>query len=154
MAADALWYYGNVNFNSYPPGGEVFLDGMDQGVKTPVILTGVPIGEHIFTIRLDGYGDFTDKIEVLENQTVNAPSATLVPAAGCIYFDSRPAGAKIFLNGTLGYVVDTGFVTPKAICNLSFGTHVFRLVLHGYPEYAGSVNVKPERGDTVIGIFK
>lgn len=154
MAEGQACYYGNVNFSSYPLGGEIFIDGVDQGVKAPAMVTGVPIGEHIYTIKSDGYRDFTARVVVLQDQTVNAPAATLIPAAGCIYFDSSPGGAKIYLNGTLGDAIDTGFVTPKMICNLSLGMHVFRLVLAGYPEYAGSVTLKPDRGDTVIGIFR
>lgn len=145
-------YVGNINFASYPAGGEVFLDGVDQGVQTPVVVTGIPIGEHVFTIRLQDYVDFSGRVTVLQAQTVYAPSALLIPAEGCIYFDSTPPGAKISLDGTFAHVVDTGFATPKMICNLPLGKHVFKLVL-GAKEYAGSVDLKPDKGVIVKGIF-
>lgn len=146
-------YVGNISFISYPGGAEVFIDGTDQGIKTPAVVTDVPIGMHTFTVRLDGYNDFSGTVEVLENQTVNAQPAILAPAAGCIFFDSRPAGAKIFINGVLDKAVHTGFVTPKLICGLPIGIHVYRLKLEGYPVSAGSVNLKPGQGARVTGIF-
>ena len=149
----SVCYFGSINFISYPDGGEVFIDGMDQGVKTPANVTGVPIGMHTFTVRLDGYNDFSGTVEVLENQTVNTQPAILMPATGCIFFDSKPTGAKIFINGTVDKAVDTGFFTPKLVCGLSLGVHVYRLILTGYPVSAGSVNLKPGQGAIVTGIF-
>jgi hypothetical protein len=149
----SVCYFGSINFISYPDGGEVFIDGMDQGIKTPANVTGVPIGMHTFTVRLEGYNDFSGTVEVLENQTVNVPPAILMPAPGCIFFDSKPEGAKIFINGTVDKAVDTGFVTPKLICGLPLGVHVYRLKRGDYPVSAGSVNLKPGQGARVTGIF-
>jgi len=146
-------YVGNISFISYPGGAEVFIDGTDQGIKTPAVVTDVPIGMHTFTVRLDGYNDFSGTVEVLENQTVNAQPAIFTPATGCIFFDSKPTGAKIFINGTLDKAVYTGFVTPKLVCGLLLGVHVYRLILEGYPVSAGSVNLKPGQGAKVTGIF-
>lgn len=146
-------YVGNISFISYPGGAEVFIDGTDQGIKTPANVTDVPIGMHTFTVRLDGYNDFSGAVEVLENQTVNALPAILTPATGCIFFDSKPEGAKIFIDGTLDKAVDTGFVTPKLFCGLPLGIHVYRLILDGYPLSSGSVKLKPRLGTKVTGIF-
>ena len=149
----SVCYFGSISFISYPGGGEVFIDGMDQGIKTPAVVTDVPTGMHTFTVRLEGYNDFSGTVEVLENQTVNVPPAILTPAPGCIFFDSKPTGAKIFINSTVDKAVNTGFVTPKLICGLPLGVHVYRLKLGNYPVSAGSVNLKPGQGARVTGIF-
>ena len=148
----SVCYFGSISFISYPGGGEVFIDGMDQGIKTPAVVTDVPTGMHTFTVRLEGYNDFSGTVEVLENQTVML-HAILTPATGCIFFDSKPEGAKIFMNGTVDKAVDTGFVTPKLICGLPLGVHVYRLKRGDYPVSAGSVNLKPGQGARVTGIF-
>ena len=153
MDNGSVCYMGNISFISYPDEAEVFIDGTDQGIKTPAVVTDVPIGMHTFTVRQDGYNDFSGTVEVLENQTVNAQPAILTPATGCIFFDSKPRGAKIFINGTVDMAVDTGFITPKLICGLPLGVHVYRLKLDGYPVSAGSVNLKPGQGAKVTGIF-
>ncbi|MBU0846744.1 PEGA domain-containing protein [Patescibacteria group bacterium] len=149
----SVCYFGNISFISYPGEAEVFIDGMDQGIKTPAAVTGVPTGMHTFTVRLEGYNDFSGTVEVLENQTVNVPPAILMPAPGCIFFDSKPEGAKIFMNGTVDKAVNTGFVTPKLICGLPLGVHVYRLILDGYQVSAGSVNLKPGQGASVTAKF-
>ena len=148
----SVCYFGSISFISYPGGGDVFIDGTDQGIRTPAVVTGVPTGMHTFTVRLEGYNDFSGTVEVLENQTVML-HAILTPATGCIFYDSKPEGAKIFINSTVDKAVNTGFVTPKLICGLPLGVHVYRLKLGNYPVSAGSVNLKPGQGARVTGIF-
>lgn len=90
-------------FSSVPIKAEIFIDDMDMLVKTPKSICYLPLGEHIF--RLDG--------------TFIIPP---LPRSSCVFFDSVPRGAKIFIDG-----VDTGKVTPSRICNLTPGTHTFSI---------------------------
>jgi len=71
---------GSVSFVSYPAGAEVFMDGVDQGVKTPAIVTNVPAGSHAYVLKLAGYQDYQGIITVLESQTVGT-SANLIPVS-------------------------------------------------------------------------
>jgi len=45
--------YGSIDINSTPTGAKVYLDGVDTGQVTPIILTSVTAGAH--TIKLDLY---------------------------------------------------------------------------------------------------
>ena len=136
--------FGIISFASTPSGAQVFLDGADQQMVTPATLTNVPIGSHAFTLKFAGYNDYTGTVEVLENQT-STVSVTLIPVEGCIYFNTTPAGAKIFIDD-----VDTGQVTPALVCGLSLGTHTYRLVLAGYYEAGGAIPLTPGQGATII----
>ncbi|MDP3353382.1 MAG: PEGA domain-containing protein, partial [Flavobacteriaceae bacterium] len=71
---------GSVSFVSYPPGAEIFMDGVDQDVKTPAIVTNVPAGSHEYVLKLAGYRDYLGSITVLESQTVLA-SVNLIPVS-------------------------------------------------------------------------
>jgi len=71
---------GSVNFVSYPPGAEIFMDGVDQGVKTPAIVTNVPAIPHEYVLKLAGYRDYQGSITVLESQTAGA-SANMIPVS-------------------------------------------------------------------------
>jgi len=124
---------GSIKFTSTISGAEVFLDGTDQGVKTPVTITDIPAGSHEYSLKLAGFLDYTGTVQVVENQTVEA-SAALVPAESCIYFNTSIPGARIYVDN-----VDTGKVTPALICGLSLATHTYMLVLPGYAVITGSV---------------
>jgi len=46
--------------------------------------------------------------------------------------------------------VDTGKVTPALICGLSLGSHTYRLVLSGYVDATGSVDLGAGQGVVVV----
>lgn len=71
---------GSVSFVSYPPGAEIFMDGVDQEIKTPAIVTYVPAGEHSYVLKLAGYKDYPNSITVMENQTTDV-TVNLLPAS-------------------------------------------------------------------------
>ena len=71
---------GNVSFTSYPSRAIIIMDGTDQEVKTPAIVTTVPVGSHAYTLKLAGYNDYQGSITVPENQTVTAP-ANMIPVS-------------------------------------------------------------------------
>ena len=71
---------GGVMFVSYPSGAEVFMDGMDQGIVTPAVITEIPAGVHAYTLKLAGYNDSTGSVEVKENQIAGV-TVNLVPAS-------------------------------------------------------------------------
>ncbi len=59
-----------------------------------------------------------------------------VSTFGSIEITTNPSGAKIFLDG-----VDTGYITPRALTNISVGTHIITLTLTGYLNYSNVINV-------------
>ena len=75
--------------------------------------------------------------------------AVLLLTSGCLYYypavytfgsieiTTNPPGAKIFLDG-----VDTGYITPHILTNVSVGTHIITLALTGYLNYSNVINVE------------
>lgn len=91
---------GSVSFVSYPPGAEIFMDGVDQEVKTPVIVTNVPAGSHAYILKLAGYMDYQGIITVLESQTAGAAD-NLIPVSSRGWL----VGLTLMGLGILGVVI-------------------------------------------------
>ena len=139
---------GSISFSSVPGGAEIFLDGQDQGVRTPATITDVPAGSHTYALKLANYNDYTGTVNVIEDQTVQV-SATLDVMEGCIIFNSTPQGAKIYIDE----VEVPDIVTPGIVCGVSLGTHTYRLVLADYTPMTGSVTLVAGKGAVVSVII-
>jgi hypothetical protein len=63
--------YGSIDINSNPDGAKVYLDGVDTGQVTPIILTNIGAGIH--TVKLD---KFHYKLKEDNNVTVNTGVTT------------------------------------------------------------------------------
>jgi len=126
---------GSISVTSTPAGAAVWLDGTDTGEFTPTTLEDVPAGDHVVTLKLDGYADASTTVTVVDDRTVVA-SFTLTEPAGSIVVTSAPDGARIFLDGT-----DTGEVTDTHLENVPVGTHTVRVELDGYLEAEETVTV-------------
>ncbi|MFA5614467.1 MAG: PEGA domain-containing protein, partial [Methanoculleus sp.] len=126
---------GSIAVTSTPTGAAIFLDGVDTGKTTNALLENVPAGDHVVTVKLDGYADASTTVTVVDDRTVVA-SFTLTEPAGSIVVTSAPDGARIFLDGT-----DTGEVTDTHLENVPVGTHTVRVELDGYLEAEETVTV-------------
>lgn len=82
--------YGTIDVNSTPSGAKVYLDGVDTGQVTPIVLTNIAVGDHIIELRKFHYQGWEDVVTVIAGQTVylNPPlvwapedSVTLQPDA-------------------------------------------------------------------------
>jgi hypothetical protein len=73
---------------------------------------------------ITGYGFCVDQVD------------TYVTKTGFLSIDSIPPGAAIWLDG-----IDTGFVTPIFMTNITEGSHTILLKRSGYPEVSGTVTV-------------
>ncbi len=62
---------GNVSVSSSPPGANVFIDDVYEGI-TPVNLTGISSGSHVLRLQINGYGDFETSIQVSSGETTIA----------------------------------------------------------------------------------
>lgn len=134
---------GSIKLTTSIPGAEIFLDGTDQGIRTPSTITSIPAGSHNYALKLAGFNDATGTVQVIENQTAEV-SVQLIPGEGCIYFNTSVPGAKIYVDN-----VDTGKVTPSLVCGLTLGAHTYRLSLTGYQDNTGSFNLAAGQGTTV-----
>jgi hypothetical protein len=60
---------GKIKVTSTPPGGRVFLDGLDTGLTTPTRPLRVDAGAHQVTVRKDGYEDCAKDMTVEPKKT-------------------------------------------------------------------------------------
>jgi hypothetical protein len=57
---------GVINFKTDPPGAIIYLDGEEYSVQTPATINNVPVGEHIYFLRKEGFIDFQGKATVTD----------------------------------------------------------------------------------------
>lgn len=129
---------GSIQFVSLPVGAEVFLDGADQGVKTPVTITNISSGAHTFTLKLAGYNDASGSVTVIGGSTVQVymELSPVTPTTGSLYAASMPLSAEIFIDG-----IDQNLTTPATITNLPVGSHTVKLTKTGYQDWTGTVTI-------------
>ena len=61
---------GTVVIISEPEGAEIYLDGEDTGMKTDTVFTDVPSGFHTITLKMEGYPEYSKRIELNRDDTV------------------------------------------------------------------------------------
>jgi hypothetical protein len=149
---------GRVLVRSTPAGATVFVDGRDAGV-TPAAIRDLPLGAHRIRIVLDGYSPAEERIVVTAARPAQsiivplaaaravaslgsqsrtpAPStpATMGRFTGILAIESRPAGAKVFLDNT---PVGT---TPMVLNTIRAGEHAVRIERDGYRRWSSLVRV-------------
>lgn len=135
---------GNINFASIPYGAEIYIDNVYQNVVTNSIVEDVPVGSRQYKLKLEGWKEYTGVVLVEEDETAYV-FAILIPDEGCIYFDSNPQGAKIFIDDE-----DTDQVTPILICDLPLGIRTYKLSLTEYMDAEGCVELLPDEGEIVF----
>jgi hypothetical protein len=119
----------------------VAIDGREAG-RTPVTVRELATGPHRVQITHEGFAPAERRVTITrarpaQSMTV-ALEATRAPAtpaeSGTLRVESRPAGAKVYVDGTL---IGT---TPVSQPVMS-GEHGVRLELSGYREWTSSVRV-------------
>ena len=137
---------------STPAGANVSVDGHDDG-RTPVTVRDLDRGAHRVTITHDGYATVERRVVISttrpsQSMTVAlarpraaasraAQTASVPPGrvAGALAVASRPAGARVYMDGTL---VGT---TPMSLASVPAGSHAIRLEHDGYRRWSSSVRV-------------
>ena len=143
---------GRLLVRSTPAGASVSVDGKDYG-RTPATVRDLSHGTHRVTVTRPGYAPEERRFVISASRP--APSMTIalapvrVPAparapaapgaaagfAGGLAVDSRPTGAKVFMDGKL---VGT---TPMALSSVPAGSHAIRLEHDGYQRWSSSVRI-------------
>jgi hypothetical protein len=97
---------------------------IDHGVGSVASTTGTTsVSPAVTTTYTFTATNATGSVTATTTVMVNPPAATY----GSIDIHSSPAGAKVYLNG-----VDTGYITPIVLTNITAGTHAIKLVLYHY----------------------
>jgi TonB family protein len=138
---------GKIIVNSEPAGATVLLNEEEKGV-TPMEIPSLSFGKYVLKLRLKGYEDSQQEVELSENITeLNVP-VTLTKAqaqTGTLIVDSNPSGAFIVIqNRVLG-------VTPKTLSNQKPGNLAITLKKDGYQDFSGSVKITAGKKATFSG---
>ncbi len=156
--------FGSIAITSSPSGANAYLDNAYRGF-TPLVLDGVPNGNHAVTLRLDGYEDSQQTVQVMGTlQQVNAalrvratptasttlpgqvtgtqtagPVQTSSPVSGTLTVSTTPPGAYVLVDGVMKGI------SPATIPGLSPGVHNVTLTLPGYNDLKTTVTIDAGR---------
>jgi serine/threonine protein kinase len=143
---------GRLVVRTRPSGASVEVNGHSRGTA-PLTVTDLPYGRHTVRFTRDGYTAAQRRVTLSARSPAQSVDVTLTRAArpstppsrtagvprggfvGSIVVDSRPAGAKVFLDGR-----GVG-VTPLSMPNVPIGSHVVRLELSGHKRWSTPVRV-------------
>jgi hypothetical protein len=142
---------GRLLVRSSPAGARVLVDGKDHGV-TPAAVRDLARGAHRVKISRDGYAPEERRVVITASRPAQSitvplarpgtaappraqPAAAAARFVGALAVDSRPAGARVFMDGTL---VGT---TPMALPSVPAGSHAIRIEHDGYRRWSSSVRV-------------
>jgi len=136
---------GSLYIISFPPGASILIDDILQiGKTTPDTITGITEGFHDVTIRMTVVPAYTTTVFVEAGTIIYIPSPSLIPNEGCIYFNTNPPGASIYIDDILR--TET---TPSLICELGLGPHTYRLYREGYLDVTGNIDLTLGQGEII-----
>jgi PEGA domain-containing protein/protein kinase-like protein len=152
VATDA----GRILVRTTPAGARVSVDGKDYG-RTPAAIRDLTRGAHRVRVARDGYAPVERRVMITAarpSQSLTIPmtrEADIPPAgatpraapptagargfAGSLVVDSRPPGAKVYVDGRLAGT------TPLAMNDVRAGEHAIRLERDGYRRWSSSVRI-------------
>jgi len=140
---------GRLLVRSTPAGARVSIDGRDAGV-TPAVVRDLARGSHSVRVTRDGYIAEERRIVIAPRREAVSITVPLSPAVatngrfvGDLTVQSRPTGAKVFLDGKL-----IG-MTPLSIPAVRAGEHAVRLEYDGYRRWSSVVRVVANEANRV-----
>jgi serine/threonine protein kinase len=139
---------GRLLVRTTPAGARVLVDGKDSGAS-PATVHDLARGSHRVRVIREGFEPEERRIFITSSQPAQSltialsplgsadstPQATSGQFQGQLSVDSRPIGAKVFLDGKL---VGT---TPMMLPQIAAGEHVVRLDNDGYRRWSSLVRV-------------
>ncbi len=125
---------GSISINSDIPDAKIYIDG-EEIATTPETITGLTPGKYTVEVKLDGYEDWSEIIEV-EADKENALTVTLQMKAGTIMIESEPTNARLYLDGK-----DVGKAS-ETIKSILPGKHLLEARLDGYEDWSEIVDVE------------
>jgi hypothetical protein len=151
--------FGTLAVSSTPSGSGVYIDNAYKGLA-PVSISGIPNGNHVLLVKLDGYQDYSRTVVIMgDSQTITAalvpkPTPTTevttpvqptgtgtlpqgVPASGygSLAVNTSPPGAQVYVDGALKGI------TPTTIPGLSPGTHAIILKMDGFQDLVTTITI-------------
>ncbi|HEY3397492.1 MAG TPA: PEGA domain-containing protein [Armatimonadota bacterium] len=131
-----------VRLISQPEGALISWDGEDVG-KSPAALPKVAVGTHTVTLRLAGYDDLTQDLDVPFGDKPAEFTLPLVKLVGTLKITSLPAGAQITVAGK------ARGAAPVELADLAPGDYEVTATLDGYRPAKRILTVKARESATV-----
>jgi hypothetical protein len=151
--------FGTLAVSSNPSGSDVYIDNAYKGLAT-VSISGIPNGNHVLLVKLDGYQDYSRTVVVMgDTQTITAalvpkptPTTAMTPPVqpnstgtlpqgtpaggfGSLAVTTSPSGAQVYVDGALKGI------TPTTIPGLSSGTHAIILRMDGFQDLTTTITI-------------
>jgi len=120
-------------------GSGIYLDGQRRTEKTPATLKGVPVGEHVLTLRKPLYKEWQKLVQVKKDDFEKV-LAKLSPNFGPMTIRSDPPGADVYIDG-----IKVG-TTPYEEQRLEAKAYRLKLTMTLYHDLEQTVFVEPEVG--------
>ena len=125
---------GTLRVESTPGSADVYLDGDKLG-STPYYSARTLIGTHQLSVRKQGYGNFTETIEIQKgSETIKQVTLTNIVE---IAINSNPDSAKVYIDGN-------NFGTTPFRSTINAGQHTIRLTKENYYTKEQTINVEDE----------
>ncbi|MGR3174615.1 MAG: PEGA domain-containing protein [Candidatus Scalindua sp.] len=137
---------GSLSIKSKPAKAEIFLNG--EGVGTlPKTLTDLKPGKYSVEVRLAGYEVWSETVDI-EADLEKTLTAELQTKTGSIIIESKPAKAKVYLDGE-----EVG-TTPATLMSVAPGVHEVEVRMDGYDVWSKSVEVEAEREKVLTSVLR
>ena len=137
---------GSLSIKSKPVKAKIFLNG--EGVGTlPKTLTDLKPGEYSVEVRLAGYEVWSETVDI-EADLKKTLTAELQMKTGSINIESKPAKAKIYLDGE-----EVG-TTPATLMSVAPGVHEVEVRMDGYDVWSESVEVEAGKEKVLTSVLR
>ncbi len=133
---------GNLKVESEPTGAKIFIDDNDTGNITPYTLNNITSGEHNIKLTIQGYEDFTLKVNIPETKEIKVTLNKIAEKLGTLKVQSEPQNAEIYINN------EYKGKTPFEI-KLSIGKYNLKLKLTDYDDWQKEVEIKSDEETSI-----
>jgi len=133
----------SISVDSNPAQATIWINGKNRG-KTPNKITNLQRGMYNITIKKSGFEDYSTRIRLSDEKTYFITS-NLVSTTGILSVETEPEGAILFLNNKQ----IENQTTPIQMNQIQVGKYQFRLHKHGFEEYTGSFEIKPNKSQNI-----
>ena len=125
---------GSISISSDPSEAIIYLDGKKSG-KTPEAITDLNPGTHLIEVRMDGYEEWSESVDIKADRE-NSLTAKLLKPTGSIDIKSNPPEATIYLDG------ERVGTTPDILKSVEIGAHEVEVKMEGFEEWKKTLKVK------------
>ncbi|PKL60762.1 MAG: hypothetical protein CVV33_00985 [Methanomicrobiales archaeon HGW-Methanomicrobiales-4] len=126
---------GDLTVNSKPSQASIWIDDLNTGYQTPMIIKNISSGDHSLKLLKPGYFEYEEPFTISPDQ--NTRISISLTQIGVLSVSSIPSGAAIWIDGS-----DSGKTTSATI-PLIPGAHKLKLLKSGFTDYSTEFTVQP-----------